>query len=431
MNNRKRRAARERKRARERARAGTTQARTGDASDWDAAQALELVEVKVHATVRRLGARRIDDGALAVSAEHLLRSVAPFPEHVVHIVVAELLVGVTHHVSSAGWPPGDLAALVRRHLGERHLSTLAAALHQEGRDRQRRDHAWIAAVNAVGAERPLVVDSADALASALGVAALMSCAPLLSDSVAAGSRSAGGTEHPKLAQVRALLAKAESTDFEHEAEALYAKAQELITRYALGRLLDTDEASVDERSPCVRRIWLDAPYVAAKASLVAAVASANRCRTAFAQRHGFIVVVGAVGDLDAVELLVTSLLVQADVAMARHGSRNAVGGVSRTRSFRQSFLTAYASRIGERLREASDATARTGGHLPVLRSQEERVAEEFDRLVPHTRGRAASVSNGEGWRAGRVAADLAQLDVRRGLDSSGRLRQAPSASRPW
>lgn len=418
VNNRKRRAARERKRARDRARAGSSQAGAGDASDWDAARALELVEARVHATVRRLGARPLDDGVLAASAEHLLRSVAPYPAHVVHMVVAELVVHLTHEVTSAGWPPGDLTELVRRHLGNRHLSTLSAALHEEGRDRRRRDHAWIAAVNALGAEKPLVVDSAATLASALGLAALMLHAPVLTDAIGASSGSTGGTEHPKLAQVRALLAKAESTDFEHEAEALYAKAQELITRYALGRLLSGQDVPADARSPRVRRLWLDAPYVAAKASLVAAVASANRCRTAFAQRHAFIVVVGAAGDLDAVELLVTSLLVQADVAMARHGSRNTAGGVSRTRSFRQSFLTAYASRIGERLREASDATARAGGHLPVLRSQEERVAEEFDRLVPHAPGRLASVSNGEGWRAGRVAADLAQLDVNRGLDVS-------------
>ncbi|MDR7252280.1 hypothetical protein J2X46_001256 [Nocardioides sp. BE266] len=417
VNNKKRRAARERKRARDRARAGFSQADADPASAWDAAQAIELVEVKVRAAVRRLGARRLDDEVLAASAEHLQRSVTPAPAHVVHIVVAELLVHVTRGVTSAGWPPGDLAQLVRRHLGERHLPTLVGALHEEGRDGQRRDHAWVAAVNAVGPERPLVVDSPDDLASALGLAALLSHAPLLTDAVDAGTPFAGATDHPKLAQVRALLAKAESTDFEHEAEALYAKAQELITRYALGRLVGDQERPTDARSPRVRRIWLDAPYVAAKASLVAAVASANRCRTAFAQRYAFIVVVGAIGDLDAVELLTTSLLVQADLAMARHGSRNTVGGVSRTRSFRQSLLTAYASRIGERLREASESAARAGGHLPVLRSQEERVAEEFDRLVPHTPGRPASVSNGDGWRAGRVAADLAQLDVHRGLSA--------------
>lgn len=416
VNNRKRRAARERKQARDRAGGGSSQAGVDDAPTWDAEQALELVEGNVHAAVRRLGGCTLDDARLMSSAHHLVRSVTPYPAHVVHVVVANLLARVIHHVTSAGWPPADLAELVRRQLGERHLPTLAAALHEEGRDRRRRDHGWVAAVNAIGAERPLVVDSTDALTSALGLTALLSHAPVLT-ATGSTTSSAPSREHPKLAQVRALLAKAESTDSEHEAAALYAKAQELITRHALAALLDatTVEGSSGARAPLVRRVWLDAPYVAAKASLVAAVASANRCRTAFAPRHGFIVVVGASSDLDAVELLATSLLVQAELAMARHGSRNTLGGVSRTRSFRQSFLTAYASRIGERLREASESTARAGGHLPVLRSQEERVADEFDRLVPHGPGRAASVSNGEGWRAGRAAAEVARFDVHRGL----------------
>lgn len=418
VNNRKRRAAKERKRARGHASADwSAQAHIDGASGWDAAHVIDLAEVKVQAAVRRLGARKLDDGVLASSAAHLTRSVAPYPAHVLHVVVADLVVRVTHHVTAAGWPPADLAELVRRHLGTRHLDMLCAALHEEGRQNGRRDHAWVEAANAVGAERPLVLDSSDALASALGLAAVMTHAPLLTDAVAVGSRTGEGTEHPRLRQVRALLAKAESTDSEHEAEALYAKAQELITRHALGQLLAGEQASTDARSPSVRRVWLDAPYVAAKAGLVAAVASANRCRTAFAQRHDFIVVVGATSDLDAVELLSTSLLVQADLAMARHGSRSAADGASRTRSFRQSFLASYATRIGERLREASDASACAGGHLPVLRSQEERVAKAFDRLVPHTIGRAPSVSNGEGWRAGRVAADLAHLDVHRGLDT--------------
>lgn len=417
VNNRKRRAARERKRARDRTSTDrSSQGRSGDTSGWDAAHAIELVEPKAHAAVRRLGARTLDDGVLAAAAEHLTRSIAPYPAHVLHVVVADLVVRVTHHVTAAGWPPADLAELVRRHLGKRHVSMLCAALHEEGRLHRRRDHAWVAAVNAVGAERPLVLDSSDALASALGLAAVMTHAPLLTDEIAVGRRTSEGAEHPRLRQVRALLAKAESTDSEHETEALYAKAQELITRHALGQLLGGEQVSRDARSPSVRRVWLDAPYLAAKAGLVTAVASANRCRTAFAQRHGFIVVVGATSDLDAVEVLSTSLLVQADLAMARQGSRSATDGASRTRSFRQSFLASYATRIGERLRAASDASAGAGGHLPVLRSQEERVAQAFDRLVPHAIGRAPSVSNGAGWRAGRVAADLAHLDVHHGLE---------------
>jgi hypothetical protein len=89
-------------------------------------------------------------------------------------------------------------------------------------------------------------------------------------------------------------------------------------------------------------------------------------------------------------------------------------------SRRQSFLTAYATRIGQRLAAVNNLAAARAGEvdlLPVLRSHEVKVAEEFDRLVPHTVGRSASVSNGEGWAAGIAAADLAVLDVDRRLDA--------------
>jgi hypothetical protein len=69
-------------------------------------------------------------------------------------------------------------------------------------------------------------------------------------------------------------------------------------------------------------------------------------------------VVGFPPDLRAVEALFTSLLVQATRTMASHGARCTSSGRSRTRSFRQAFLTSFAARIGERLAEAThDAEA--------------------------------------------------------------------------
>ena len=64
-------------------------------------------------------------------------------------------------------------------------------------------------------------------------------------------------------------------------------------------------------------------------------------------------VVGFPADLNAVELLFTSLLVQANTAMLRAGGKKDEFGRSRTRAFRQSFLVSYAIRIGERLEEAT------------------------------------------------------------------------------
>ena len=80
-----------------------------------------------------------------------------------------------------------------------------------------------------------------------------------------------------------------------------------------------------------RRVWIDNPYVAAKVALVQAVAHANRCRTIWIKDLGCVVIVGAEIDLDLVDLLATSLLVQASRAMLVAGA-GTMFGVSRAQS---------------------------------------------------------------------------------------------------
>jgi hypothetical protein len=218
-----------------------------------------------------------------------------------------------------------------------------------------------------------------------------------------------------LGKVRALLAKAESTEFPEEAEALSARAQELMARHSIDHaLLDAEAGGVTE--PAGRRIPVDTPYDGPKAALLTVVADANRCRAVWHRELGFSTVLGFPADLAAVEMLFTSLLVQATTAMVHAGPRRDAAGRSRTRSFRHAFLNAYASRIGERLREAAGrAAAETGGDdlLPVLAARDRAVDDVVATLFPNlTKGRARSVSNHEGWAAGRAAADLATLNAR-------------------
>lgn len=240
----------------------------------------------------------------------------------------------------------------------------------------------------------------------------------------------GEVDQRALAKVRALLAKAESSRFPEEAEALSAKAQELMSRHSLHQaVLDHDSG----RAPVVsgRRMWLDAPYADAKALLVQEVAAANRARMVWSSRIGFATVIGADADLDAIELLTTSLLVQANRAMLAEGSQITRAGTSRTRSFRQSFLISYATRIGERLVAAdSAATAEVGAEigaapsapgaepqadsrlLPVLVARASATDALADELFPNVVAKGFSVSNTAGWAAGRAAADQAQFGVR-------------------
>ncbi|OFE18999.1 hypothetical protein BA895_02275 [Humibacillus sp. DSM 29435] len=225
-----------------------------------------------------------------------------------------------------------------------------------------------------------------------------------------------------LSRVRMLLAKAESTTFEAEAETFTAGAQSLMARHSIdAALLAADDAARHRgtTAPHGRRISVDNPYDAPKAMLLDAVASANRCRMVWSRELGFGTVVGFEADLECVELLFTSLLVQATHTLTSAGSRSDGYGRSRTRSFRSSFLTAYASRIGERLAEATageeaaaTAEASTRGRelVPLLAARAEQVDEAVDEWFPKvTSHKVGSVRDAEGWHSGRAAADRAQL----------------------
>ena len=386
----------------------------GSFADIKAQQAFANVELHVTATIRRLARQRPDMDDLRVRTGVLLRQVGPASADLVPEVLGEVLVSIVGGTVRGGWDPGDLAQLVARR-DQAWSPMLAAALHEHSRSEGRADAHWRSAIQAIAREERLLLDGRDSIAVALGLAALLAGVPLLEERAFTESlRAAHGTvEHPKWHQVRGLLAKAESTDFGPEAEAMVAKAQELISRYSLERMLDAEHVVGDAaRTPVPRRLWLDKPYVRAKGALVHQVASANRCRAALAEQHGFVMLMGHQSDLEAVELLVTSLLVQADAAMLRLGRGDAAGPRGRSRSFRQSFLMAYALRIGERLQAADEtAVAEHAAALPVLRDHQARVADAFEAMVPHTVGRGVNITDHAGWEAGTAAADLALLDV--------------------
>jgi Protein of unknown function (DUF2786) len=220
-----------------------------------------------------------------------------------------------------------------------------------------------------------------------------------------------------LGKIRALLAKAESTEFTEEAEALSARAQELMAKYSIDHALLSAEAGRKDE-PASRRLPVDNPYEGPKAQLLEEVAKANRCRAVWYKSLGMSAVIGFPADLDAVELLFTSLLVQANTAMLRAGAKRDRYGRSRTRAFRQSFLMSYAIRIGERLAGATgdaerQVVAEAPGRnlLPVLAARHQAVDDAVDEMFGdgvsyHRTGR---VSDSEGWYSGRAAADTAAL----------------------
>jgi hypothetical protein len=356
-------------------------------------------------------------------------TVAPAAE--VDPVLTGMLFDTAARLLRGGWQPAELHRVIARRgdPARAHLIVDAVAAYLRGFKPRAVDPRWRAQAEDLGAKvwwkgddsylqqvtqhrRADRVTLIDAVLTTLTVLATL---PPIEVLIPPPGQVARPARAPKsealLARVRALLAKAESTTFPAEAETYSAKAQELISRHSLDEaLLGATDTAV---TPYARRIGLDHPYESEKASLLDAVAGANRCHTVWSPEFGFATVFGFDADLDAVDLLHASLLVQAHRAMARAEPRGA-DGKKRLKAFRQSFLIGYAVRIGERLAEADRAALADSGDtealLPVLRSRDVQVIEARDRAFPRTvRGRGLRVGSEEGWESGRSAADAATL----------------------
>lgn len=249
-----------------------------------------------------------------------------------------------------------------------------------------------------------------------------------------------GTEQDRqLATIRGLLAKAEATEFEHEAEAFFNKASELIARWAIDEAMLWDGSGSDGReTPDELQLRVDSPYLAQKAMLVAGVARANGCRavrlsSGRGARSEIVSVVGFPSDLRWVETLVTSLLVQLTQTMLRSAPRGLTASASA--SWRRSYIVGFAETVTARLEadrtriveeeERATGSARRGGQgadhddevgedrpsvAVVLASREHEVEADYRRRFPYIRSSwASSGGSVRGRDAGRRAGREASL----------------------
>ena len=225
-----------------------------------------------------------------------------------------------------------------------------------------------------------------------------------------------------LRRIRGLLDKAGSTSFGPEADALYDKAAELMAKHRIdAALLDAARAPA-ERSPVVERAvdLGSGQYVRARLQLIHHVASNHGCRLlTHTTRNGRVAtVIGVDDDCDRVELLYTSLLLQATrLGGAAWAARRSSGSQV---AWKREFMFGFAARVGERLAELSALAAtvpdRAGGPGPgslalVLAGRAERVDDWMARAYPRVRSLApaAGFTGHGGVAAGRASADRADL----------------------
>lgn len=225
-----------------------------------------------------------------------------------------------------------------------------------------------------------------------------------------------------LDKARKLLAKAEGAATPEEADVYSAKAAEWIAKHGIDEvLLAASGAKTDHVEQ--RRIRIDEPYRTAKAYLLTSIASALRCHgIQHRTRHRGVdscSVFGFTSDLERVEMLYTSLLLQATSQMVR--LRPTWPGES-VRAYRRNWLYGYTAAVYRRLEAAEkQAEQQALSHVDeagtstdlVLLDRNIQVQQAVNAAFPDlTRGRRAKLTGG-GARAGYQAGQRADLGARR------------------
>jgi hypothetical protein len=235
----------------------------------------------------------------------------------------------------------------------------------------------------------------------------------------------------KLGKIRALLDKAERTaeEFPDEAEALMAKAIELMERYRISEAMIADAAPLQDRGKLVEvSISVGSgPYANARITLANAIAQNNS--VVLLQTTGYrgksIHLNGYETDVALTEMLYTSLLVQATRALDNPETlARKPQGVHGT-AFKRAFLIGFADRIATRLREASTVAAGayqgTGRSVALVLADRSKDAQDF---VFNRYGRLRSarpiapLASYTGAAAGADAADVADISTNRRVTKS-------------
>jgi hypothetical protein len=219
-----------------------------------------------------------------------------------------------------------------------------------------------------------------------------------------------------LDRVRKLLAKAEAEGVTPaEAEALTAKAAELMARYGIDRAMLAAAKPQTDR-PDNRMIDVPNPWAQVKAQLLGGLASAVRCscvqvplRAPGTRVHIF----GYASDLERAEILYTSLLVQMAYGLAAAPIPATTRNI---RAYRRSWLLGYTSAVIARVRAAEQRAAATAAPEPatgktaalVLADRALVIRRECERAYPITRKQRVTYT-GTGYRDGYTEGQRADV----------------------
>lgn len=237
-------------------------------------------------------------------------------------------------------------------------------------------------------------------------------------------------------KIAKLLRKAETTTPE-EAEALFAKAQELMTTYAISEAMIAKATGQSKPEEIVRKyVSYTGRYHRALYYVGDAIAAANNCRRLIQtlDRSTVLVLIGFESDVDRVVMLDASVQIQAAMAMnswwksVRNEDEYRLYSTEHERFLaRRTFLWGYAEGLRRKLAEARDAAIAVAteeeaerSHISsaeasdsvalVLRSRKDQVNDWVDQEYGKLRSSRSSFrSTGGGYSSGVSAGRSADL----------------------
>lgn len=214
-----------------------------------------------------------------------------------------------------------------------------------------------------------------------------------------------------LRKVRALLAQAEDpTVTPEEAKAFSEKAEELLVKFGIDQAMLDAAKPKGRGKPASRQVPMVAPYKMPKLTLLYQIANAYGVRMVYYRRE-YSTMVGFEADLDAIDLLYTSLLLQLTNALNAAKKESGKTGEALV-TFAESFINGFAAEVGRRLGEQRRKTTEaTSGAALVLADRQDEVDAAFRDLFPHTRSARSrgGRTDYDGWSRGGHAGRNADL----------------------
>ena len=231
-----------------------------------------------------------------------------------------------------------------------------------------------------------------------------------------------------LGRVRKLLVKAEADGVTHaEAQALTAKAAELMAKYGIDRALLAARRPGTDR-PADRVIDIGNPWARVQAHLLCGLAAALRCQCVILPHTGpgsRIHMFGFASDIERTDVLYTSLLLQ----MWQGLSATEPPAWSRSpRAWRRSWLLGFATAVIARVRAAEQRAAQRAADAPagsgpsaalVLADRTEIIEQTLRQAYPVTRTSRVTYS-GSGYGTGYEQGQRADIGTSRLGKPSGR-----------